>query len=78
MHLVNKVCGIADTHERTARIDVILPTIQFIVALERQVEPFVLRLKEQAIRLEIDPFYVGDIPKIDSDRRGGGLEGVKK
>jgi hypothetical protein len=77
MYLVNKVCRVADTHERAARIDVILPTIQFLVVLERQVEPFVFCLKEQTIGLKVDPLYVCDISKVDSYRRGGGLEGMK-
>lgn len=46
MYLVNEVCGIADTHERATRVYVILPTIQFLVILEGQVESFVFRLKE--------------------------------
>ena len=74
MHLVNKVCRVADTHERAPRVDVILPTIQFLVVLQGQVESLVLRFKKQAIRLEVDPFNVGDIPKVDGNGRGACLE----
>jgi len=34
MYLVNKVGRIADTHERAARVDIILPTVQLLVVLE--------------------------------------------
>ena len=37
-------------------------------------EPLVLRLKEKTIGLEVDPFYVGDISKVDGSGRGAGLE----
>ena len=77
MHLVDKVGGVADTHERAARVDVILPTVQLLVVLERQVEPLVLRLKKKAIRLEVDPLNVCDISKIDSSRHWAGLERMK-
>lgn len=77
MHLVNKVGRVADTHERTARVDVILPTVQLLVVLERQVEPFILRLEEEAIGLEVDPLDVGDISKVDVSRCGAGLRGGK-
>ena len=77
MYLVNKVGGIADTHERAARVDVILPTVQLLVVLERQVEPLVLRLEKKAIGFEVDPLYVGDISKADDSRRGASLERMK-
>lgn len=68
MHLVDKVCRVTDTHERAARVDVILPTVQLLVVLERQVEPFVFRLKKKAVGLKVDPFYVCNISKIDGSR----------
>ena len=77
VYLVNKVGRVADTHERAARVDVILPTVQFLVALKRQVEPLVLRLEKKTIGLEVDPLYVCNISKVDSSRRGAGLEGMK-
>lgn len=72
--LVNKVCRIADAHERAARVDIVLPTIQLFVVLEREVETLVLRFEEQTIGLKVGPFYVGDISKVDGHRRGAGLE----
>lgn len=77
VYLVNKVCRIADTHEGAARIDVILPTIQLLVVLEGEVEPFALRLKEQAVRFQVRPLYVGDVLEVDSSSHGGALEGMK-
>jgi hypothetical protein len=77
MYLVDKVGRVADTHKRAARVDVILPTVQLLVVLERQVEPLVLRLEKKAIGLEVDPLYVGNISKVDGSRHGAGLEGMK-
>lgn len=74
---MNKVCRIADSHERTARVNVVLPTIQVLVILEREKEPPVFRLKEETIGLNVDPLYVGDILKFDRYRHDGGLEGMK-
>lgn len=77
MYLVNKVRRIADTHKRAARVDVILPTIQLLVVLERKEEPFASRLNEEAIGFIVDPLHVGDISKVDSYRHGGILERTK-
>ena len=75
MYLVNKVGRVANTHKRAARVDVILPTVQLLVVLEGQVEPLILRLEEKAIGFEVDPLYVGNIPKVDGSRYGAGLRG---
>ena len=77
MYLVDKVGRVADTHERAARVDVVLPTIQLLVVFERQVEPLVLRLKKKAIGLEVNSFYVCNISKIDGSRHWAGLEMMK-
>ena len=77
VYLVDKVGRVADTHKRAAGVDVILPTVQFLVVLERQVEPLVLRLEEKTVGLEVDPLYVGNISKVDSSGCGAGLEKVK-
>jgi hypothetical protein len=77
MYLVDKVGRVADTHKRTAGVDVILPTVQLLVVLERQMEPLVLRLEKKAIGLEVDPLYVCNISKIDGSRHWAGLEGIK-
>ena len=77
MHLVNKVGRVADTHERAARVDVILPTVQLLVVLERQMEPLVLRLEKKTIGLEVDPLYVGDISEVDGSGCGAGLGRMK-
>ena len=77
MYLVDKVGRVADTHERAARVDIILPTVQLLVVLERQVEPLVLCLKKKAIGLEVDPLYVCNISKVDSSRHWAGLGRMK-
>ena len=73
MHLANEVGRAADAHERTVRVDVILPAAQLLIVLERQVESLVFRL-EKVIRLEVDPLYVSNISKTDGSRCGAGLE----
>ena len=70
---MNEVGRVADPHERAARVDVILPAVQLLVVLERQVESFVFRLKKKAIGLEVDPLYVGNISKTDGSRCGASL-----
>ena len=40
-------------------------------------KPFVLRLEEETIGLEVDPLYVGYVTKVDGSGRGAGLERVK-
>ena len=77
MYLVDKVGRIADTHEGAAGVNVILPTVQLLVVLERQVEPLVLGFEKKAIGLEVDPLYVCNISKVDGSRHGAGLEGMK-
>ena len=75
--LVNEVGGVANTHERTARIDVILPAVQLLIVLERQMEPFILGFEKEAIGFKVDPLYVGDVSKVDCSGRGTGLERMK-
>ncbi len=58
MDLVYKVCWVADAHQRTPRVYVILPTVELLIVLEREEEPFVLGLKHQTVRLEICPLDV--------------------
>ena len=77
VYLVNEIGRIADTHERAAGVDIILPAIQLLVVLERQVEPLVLCFEKKTIRLEVDPLYVGNISKVDGSRRRAGLGRVK-
>lgn len=52
MHLGTKLVGLPT---RAARVDVILPTVRFLVVLERQVEPVVFRLNK-AMGHEVDLF----------------------
>lgn len=46
MYFVDKIGWIADTAEGTPRINVVLPSVQFFVPLQRQIEPLVPRFKE--------------------------------
>lgn len=70
MYLMNEICGIADPHKGTPRIDVVLPTIYFFVVLEGEPILFVLCFEIEAIRLDICALDIGNIAKLD-----GGLCG---
>ena len=78
VYLVNKIRRVADTHEGAARIDVVLPSIQFIVVFESHVNSLLFRLEEQATRFgAADPSYVIDILKVYGHRHGARLEEQK-
>ena len=46
MYFVDEIGWIADAAEGTPRINIVLPSIQFFVPLQRQIVPFVSRFKE--------------------------------
>jgi hypothetical protein len=48
--LVHEVGRVADAHERAALVDVVLPAVELVVALEGEPEALVLGLDEQAVR----------------------------
>ena len=56
--LVDKVCGIADTHERASGVDIILPTIQLFIVLQGEMIPFVPGFEKQTIRLQVNPLDI--------------------
>ena len=61
MDFVDKVGWIANPHERAARVDVVLPSVEFLVALERKVHTLVFGFKQEAVRLEVRALDVGDV-----------------
>jgi hypothetical protein len=71
--LVHEVGRVADAHERTALVNVVLPSVELVVALEREPYPLVLALDEEAVRFEIGAFDVRDVPELDKALDGGGL-----
>ena len=46
MHFVDEIGWIADAAEGTSRINVVLPSIQFFVPLQRQIVPFISCFEE--------------------------------
>ena len=68
MDFVHEVGGVAHAHERTSRVDVVLPSVQLLITLEGKVEFLVLGLQEQTVRLKICPLDVGDIREVDEVR----------
>jgi hypothetical protein len=69
MNLVHKVGGIADAHERTPRVHVVLPTIDFLVVLEGEVIPLVLGLKQKTVRLQVYPLDIRDVAELNDGLR---------
>ena len=53
MHFVDKIRRIAHAAEGTSRINIVLPSIQFFVPLERQIVPFISRFNQQAVGLQV-------------------------
>lgn len=58
MDLMHKVGGVAYTHEGTPLIDIILPSVDLLVVLERQPVFLVLGLQIQTVRLQICPLDI--------------------
>jgi hypothetical protein len=77
MYLVYEIRGVADAHEGTSRIDIILPSIQLFVVLEREVIPLVFRFKEKTVRLKIGSFDVRYVTKVDDTLLRCGLQSDK-
>jgi hypothetical protein len=71
--LVHEVGRVRDAHERRARVDVVLPAVELVVRLEREPEPLVLGLDEEAVRLEVGALDVGDVAELDGGLDAGGL-----
>jgi hypothetical protein len=59
--LVNKICRVAHAHERTPGVDIILPTVELLVALHSKMISFFFGFEEQTIRLQVYPFNIGNI-----------------
>jgi hypothetical protein len=70
MDLMYKICGIADAHKGTPRIDIVLPTVDLLVVLEGEPIFFVLCFEIEAVGLDIGALDVGNIAKLDDGLRG--------
>lgn len=58
VNLVHEIRRIANAHKRASTIHVVLPRIQFFVALKSQVHAAIFGLKEQTVWFEISPFDI--------------------
>jgi hypothetical protein len=63
--LVDEVCGVADSHERTSRVNVILPSVEFFVIFERKMKSLVFCFQEKTIWFQIDAFDIHDLTQIN-------------
>lgn len=70
--LVHKVGGVAYAHQGAPAVNVVLPSVELFVILEREVEAFVLGFKEETVGLKVDAFDGGDIFEVQE----GGLRSV--
>lgn len=59
MNLVDKVGGVRNAHKGTTGVDIVLPPIQFLVALERQVKTLLFRFENKAVWLKVSAFHTG-------------------
>lgn len=64
--------------KRAKKEYIVLPAVQFLVALEREVEPLAFRFKEKAMCLKLNALYVGDISDVDRYEYGATLEKTKR
>jgi hypothetical protein len=69
MHFVDKVCRIAHAAERTSRIDIVLPTIQFFVPLQRQIVPLIPCFKQQAVGLQVCALDICQVAELNDTLR---------
>lgn len=71
--LVDEVGGtaISSAHGR-AVVDVVVPTIELVIAFEGEMEALVLGLQQQTVGLDICALDVGDVTEVDDLRRPGG------
>jgi hypothetical protein len=60
MHLVHKVGGIAHA-QGTPGVHVVLPAVDLLIVLEREVKPLLFGFEEQAVRLRVCPFNVRNV-----------------
>lgn len=58
MHFVDEIGRVAHAAERTSRINIVLPSIQFFIPLHREIVPFISRLEEQAVRFQVCAFDI--------------------
>jgi hypothetical protein len=61
VNLVLKVGGAANAHQRTSRVNVLLPPVKFLVVLHGKPNPSVSGFEKKTIRLEVRSFDIGDI-----------------
>lgn len=61
MDFMNKIDGVAESHERATRVNVILPTVDFVVALEIEIDFAILCLDEQTVRPQVCPVNIGNV-----------------
>lgn len=59
--LMDKIGGVADACHWAPRVDVILPTVEFLVVFKREKPSLVFRLKQKAVRLEVRSFNICNI-----------------
>lgn len=72
MHFMHEICRVANAHQRTSSINIILPSIQLFIILQRKEHPLVFGFEEETVRFEVGAFDVRDVGEGDE---GLGLNG---
>ena len=63
VYFVNKVGWMADAQERASVVNIILPLIDLFIILEGEIDALLSGLNNETIRLEINPFDIGNVSK---------------
>ena len=69
MHFVDKIRRIAHAAKGTSRINIVLPSIQFFIPLQRQIVPFISRFKQQAVGLQVCTLDICQVAELNDTLR---------
>lgn len=69
MHFMDEICRVAHAAKGAPGIDIVLPSIQFFVAFHREIVPFISRLEEQTVGLQVCAFDVRQVTELNGTLR---------
>jgi hypothetical protein len=69
MHFMDKIRRIAYAAEGTSRINIVLPSVQFFVPLQRQIVSFISRFEQQAVGLQVCALDICQVAELNDTLR---------
>jgi hypothetical protein len=69
MHFVYEIGRIAHAAERTSRVDIVLPAVQFFVSLHREIVALISRFKEQAVWFQVRALDICQVTELNGALR---------